>query len=120
MKWKTLRMVFGKRRLKSISAIEYVIDRTVIRALTQIEMEEVIIKENASRFSLAYSSLVFLKNIISKIRQISQTDEVKRLIYRNISISTKNIELNRFLPLLYQLYPKPVSAHINLDYWNNH
>ena len=102
-------MVFRKIRLKSISAVEYVVDETVIRTSTQIEIEEVIMKENASRFSLAYSYPVFSKNII-----------VKELIYRNIPISTKNAELNRFLSLLYQPYPKLVSAHINLDHWNNH
>ena len=72
-------------------------------------------RENALRFSLAYSSPVFSKNIINKIGTIGQTNEVRELIYNNILILTEDTALNSFLPLLYQLYPQPVSAYISLD-----
>ena len=59
MKWRKLRSVFRKRKLKSILAVEYTINRTIIRATNQIKVEEAIMQENVSRFLLAYSLPIF-------------------------------------------------------------
>ncbi|MFN9957528.1 MAG: hypothetical protein ACK55I_30850, partial [bacterium] len=83
-------------------------------------MEEAIIRENTTRFSLAYSSPIFEKDIIEKIGSIAQTDEVKDLIYNNVYIETTNVHINLFLPLLYQLNYKTVPIDISLERWNNH
>ena len=100
--------------------MEYLVEESIIRMSTQIKMEEAVMQENVSRFSLAYSSLVFSRNIINKTGTLGQIEEVSRLIYHNIPISTENEEINYFLPLLYRLYPKPIEAHINLKRWNNY
>ena len=59
MKWKRLKAVFGKKKMKSISSVEYSVNGTVIRSLTKLEIEEAIMKENSSRFRLAHSSPLF-------------------------------------------------------------
>ena len=43
MKWRRLRLVFRKRKIKSISVVKYTINGTIIRATNQIEVEEAII-----------------------------------------------------------------------------
>ena len=47
--------------------MEYFMEGLIIRMSTQIKIEEAVMQENALRFSLAYSSLVFSRNIINKI-----------------------------------------------------
>ena len=50
--------------MKSISSVEYSINGTIIRSMSKLELEEAIIRENSTRFKLAYSSPLFhLKNI---------------------------------------------------------
>ena len=63
-------------------------------------MKEVVMKENAYRFLLAYSSLIFEKIILSQIGTIGQTQAVIELIHNNILIITLNVEVNTFLKLL--------------------
>ena len=73
MKWKKLRKVFGKCRMKSIFTVEYLVNGSIIRTTTQLQMEEVVIKENTYHFLLAYSFPVFQKDIIKQISTIGQT-----------------------------------------------
>ena len=44
MKWRKLRAVFGKKRMKSVSSVEYEVNSIIIQLSTQVEMEEAIIK----------------------------------------------------------------------------
>ena len=50
MKQRRLKSVFGKKQMKSISSVKYTINGTIIRSLTKLEMEEVIMNENSSHF----------------------------------------------------------------------
>ena len=115
MQWKKLQKVFRKKKMKSISVVKYLVNDSIIRILTQLQMEKVVMDENAIRFSLAYSSLVFEKGTIEKRGRMGQTLKVQGLIHYNIPITTHNSEVNTFLPLLYQLHPNPINAHINLE-----
>ena len=96
------------------------VEGNLVRASDKIQVEEAIIRENTTRFSLAYSSPIFEKDIIEKIGSMAQTDEVKDLIYNNVHIETTNVHINLFLPLLYQLNYKTVPIDISLERWNNH
>jgi hypothetical protein len=72
-------------------------------------------EENASRFSLVYSLPIFEQGAIEKISRIGLTLEVQGLINKNIPITIYNTEINVFLPLLYQPYPKLITAYIDLE-----
>ena len=48
------------------------VNSNTIRILSQLEMEEVVIVENLNRFKLAYDSLIFKANILTKIGIYSQ------------------------------------------------
>ena len=63
-----MKQVFGKRRLKSIKAIEYIQDGCLIKMSKKIEIEREIMKENEVWFKLAYSLPIFEKMIIEQIR----------------------------------------------------
>ena len=52
-----LKRVFGKRKLKSIDAIEYIKDGYLIRTSNKLKMEIEIIKENESRIKLGLSNI---------------------------------------------------------------
>jgi len=58
--------MLSKRKLKSIDTIKYIKDGCLIRISNKLEMETEIMKENKSRFKLAYDSLIFKKSIINK------------------------------------------------------
>jgi len=47
MKWVRLRKSFGKKKLKSIKAMKYVRDGCMIRTSNKLEIENVIMSENA-------------------------------------------------------------------------
>ena len=64
-------------------------------------MEEAIILENSTRFSLASSSLIFTSRIIKRIGKIAESKEVEELIYNNVIFTTSNNEINFFLRLMY-------------------
>ena len=101
MKWRRLQLVFGKRKLKSISAVEYVLNGIIIRTTTQVEIEKVVMNENTSQFSLAYSLLIFSKGIIKQLGSKGQTKLIDSLIRQNISIRIEDLKLDKFLSLLY-------------------
>ena len=62
-----MQRVFGKRRLQSIKAIEYVKDGCIIRTSDKLEMEMEIMSGNEHHFKLVYSSPIFDNNIIQQI-----------------------------------------------------
>ena len=71
--------------------------------------------ENATRFSLTYSSPIFNRSIIKKIGTKGQSEDVQGLINSNIPIITENLEVNQFLLLLFQLSPQPINSFIDLQ-----
>ena len=113
-KWKRLRKFFGKIRMESISAVEYTINRLIMRISSQLQIEEVVIIENASRFFLASSSSIFSSDIIERIRMYSEKG-VNNLVYNNIELITSNKEINYFLNLMCQLNPFSINTKISLD-----
>ena len=62
-----LHKIFSKKRIKSIYGVEYTVNGNTIRTSSQLEMEEVVIAKNLNRFKLAYDSLIFKANILTKI-----------------------------------------------------
>ena len=106
--------------MKSISTVEYLVNRNLIRILEKILVEEAITKENTNCFSLAYSSPIFEKDIIEQIGSIGQSNTANNLIYNNIQISIDNGQINQFLPLLYQPNYKLIPTNISIKRWNNH
>ena len=76
--------------MKSISAAEYKVNGTIIRSSSQLQMEKAIMTENSSYFSLAYSSLIFSRDIIERIGNIGELREVEDLIFNNINLATSN------------------------------
>ena len=94
MKWRVLCSVFSKRKLKFILVVEYLIEGLIIRIITQLEIDEAVIKENTSSFLLACTSPVFETNILKQLGIIGQTEVVRDLIYNNITITTENEVLN--------------------------
>ena len=92
---------FRKTRMKSILAVEYMVNGSIIRTLSQLQMEVAIMSENSSHFSLANSSLIFTVEIIKKIGRFCETKEVESLIFNNIDIMTQSNEINSFLWLIY-------------------
>ena len=67
IQWRKLHATFSKKRMKSISAVEYFVNGNIIRTSEKLQVEEAIMKENAICFSLAYSSPVFNKEIIKLV-----------------------------------------------------
>ena len=52
-----------------ISAVKYMVNESIIRISSQLQMKEAIMTENESRFLLACSSPVFNPTIIEKLGQ---------------------------------------------------
>ena len=80
--------------MKAISAVEYLVNGSIICNTTQLQIEEAVMKENAIYFSLACSSPVFSINILQKLGMKGQTKKVRDLIRKNILVVTKNEIVN--------------------------
>ena len=76
MQLRKLQKVFRKKSIKSISIVEYLVNRSIIHTTTQLQIENVVMEENTSRFSLAYSSPIFEQSAIDKISRIGLTLKV--------------------------------------------
>ena len=79
-KWKYIKKVFGKCKLKSILVVEYLINGTIIRTTAQYEMEEAVMTKNSNRFSLAYTLPIFNLEIIKQIGFLGQSNKVHNLV----------------------------------------
>ena len=66
--------------MKSISAVEYEVDGMKIRVTNQFKIEEAIMKENATRFKLTYSSPLFQQEELDQIERYGQNRGAKELI----------------------------------------
>ena len=53
--------------MKSIDTVEYSINSTIIRLLSQLKMKEAVMIENSTHFKLVSSSLIFHKDMIKQI-----------------------------------------------------
>ena len=106
--------------MKLILVVEYLVNGNIIRASDKISVEEAIMMENASCFSLAYSSPTFEQNIIEIIGELDQTEEVKNLIFNDVMLLTENKEINHFLALLYQPNYSLISEYITCERWNRY
>ena len=58
---------FGKHKLKAINRVEYREDGELIQVSTKNEVENAKMKENLSRFRLAYSSLILEENMCKEL-----------------------------------------------------
>ena len=96
MKWAWLKRVFGKRKLKSINAVEYIRGGYLIRTSDKLELELEIIAENAQQFKLAYSSPIFDKAIIDCIKKYGEINDAQELKHNGILINTDNAALSTF------------------------
>ena len=120
MKWRKLRAVFGKKRMKQISSVEYEVSSIIIRSSTQVEMEEAIITENSHRFQLACSLPLFHRDILRQIRSFGQNTPAQDMLWQNTELEISDNDLRQFLQLLYQLEPNPVDVHISTERWRGH
>ena len=60
--------------MKYISIVECNYNENVIRTLGKIKMESVVMRENASRFKLAYDSPLFYKSNLNKVGIFNQNE----------------------------------------------
>ena len=67
LKWKMCKKYFGKRRMNSISQVEYFSGSSLVRVLQQFAIEKAIMSENSSRFVLAYSSPLLNQPLLGRL-----------------------------------------------------
>ena len=79
-KQKKFKKVFEKRRLNSISEVEYFRNRIVIRVILRFKIEQAIIIENISRFILAYTSPLLQSPLIEQHSSIATTSVAEAII----------------------------------------
>ena len=68
-KWYRLKHVFGKKQMKSISAVKYVKDGNIIRLTNQIEIEFVITTKNIYSSNIFKKKIFFICFIIQKTKK---------------------------------------------------
>ena len=102
--------------MKAILIVEYLINGMIIRISIQYQMEEAVMNENSTRFSLENTLPIFNPEIIKRIENLDQSNEAQDLIYKNITIDTLSEEINSFLALIYQPNPFKILTKIDLNY----
>ena len=72
LKWKMYKKYFGKRRMNSISQVEYFSGATLVRVSSQFAVESAIMAENSTRFKLAYSSPLLQPPLLQRLGLCSE------------------------------------------------
>ena len=119
MKWAWLKKAFGKRRFKSIDAVECVKDSYLVQTREKLEMEKEIINENQVRIQLAHNSPIFRRDNMQQIGQFGELSGAQNLIHHGIEIDTCNIELKNFFQF-HQPNLISISTEIDTDRWKQH
>ena len=99
--------------MKPISAVEYKDNRCLIRATSQLKIEEAIMNENNKRFKLVYSSPLFNRNILYQIGYCAEKKAADELLFNNIPILGLDFETQNTLSLLYNEHISPIPYYIN-------
>ena len=80
-----------------------------------MKIEEAIMNENSKRFKLAYSSLLFKRNILNQIGYCAEKKAADELLFNNTPIPGLDFETQNFLSLLYNEHMSPILYYINSE-----
>ena len=72
--------------------MEYKDNRYIIRATSQLKIEEAIMNKNSKRFILTYSSPLFNRNILHQIGHCAEKKAADELLFNNTLIPGLDFE----------------------------
>ena len=72
--------IFGKCKLKTINRVEYREGGELIQVSTKYEVENVIMRENSSRFRLAYTALILEDKIYKELGLSGEGNVSKKIL----------------------------------------
>ena len=97
LKWKKHKKYFGKRRLNSISQVEYFSGSNLVWDSSQFEIESAIMTENSSRFMLAYSYPLLQSPLRQKYDLCGENQDAKELLEHTAAIEEDDLSYCLFL-----------------------
>ena len=112
--FKRCNSTFGKRKLKAINRVEYRKGRELIQVSTKNEVENTIIRENSSRFRLAYSALILEDNICEELSPSGEGNLSKEILNSQEQLHNQSKVQEIFKLFHYSQY-KTISTHIMTD-----
>ena len=92
---------FRKPKAKAILEVEYSVEGSVIRVLSQIKVEQAIIEENSKRFKLVYNSPILRRDILETIGIKGKKEASNLLVHHKIMVPGVSLNIASFLRLLY-------------------
>ena len=92
---------FWKRRINSISQVEYFSGSSLVRVSNQFAIEKVIMTKNSSRFILACSSPLLNQPLLGRLGMCGKKTDAQRLLHETASIDAG--ELSKIHSLFHRI-----------------
>ena len=118
LKWKMYKKYFGKRRMNSISQVEYFSGSSLVRVSNQFAIEKAIMTENSSRFILAYSSPLTNQPLLGRLGMCGENTDAQRLLHESASIEAG--ELSQILSLFHKINDLQIPSAVSPNDWISH
>lgn len=117
--YKRCNSTFGKRKMKSIRSVEYRDNGVLIQASSKEEVEHAIMKENSSRFRLAYTSLLLEGNLHHELGP-SGEGPLSRDILTSQELLQDRPEVKEIFEMFRQSSNKTIPSQISTEQWIEH
>ena len=117
--FKCCNSTFRKHKLKAINRVEYRERGELIQVSTKNEVENAIMKENSSRFRLAYSTLILDDNICEELDPSGESKLSQEILNSQEQLHN-HPEVQEIFKLFHHSQRKTISTHITTDQWIEH
>ena len=108
-----------QKKMKSINKVEYKEEETLVQVVTKEDAENAIIKENSSRFRLAYSSLL-LDNELCEELGLSGEGNLSKDILESQSQLQQHPEVQKIFELFQGSKHQQITIQIATEQWIKH
>ena len=117
--FKRCNSTFGKQKMKSINKVEHVEEGNLVQVVTKEEVENAIMKENSSRFRLAYSSPL-LNDELSEELGLSGEGSLSKDILGSQSQLQRHPEVQEVFELFQGSQHQRITTQIMTEQWIDH
>ena len=111
--------MFGKQKMKSINKVEYKEEGTLVQVVTKEDAENAIMKENSSRFRLAYSSPLLDDELCEELG-LSGEGNLSKDILGSQSQLQQHPEVQEIFELFQGSKHQQITTQIATEQWIKH
>ena len=105
--------------MNAINRVEYREDSVLIQINTKEEIENTVIRENSSRFRLAYSTLILEDGLYTELSLSGEGDLSKAILQTQQNLY-ELLEVQEIFALFHQSLHETIPSYIKTEQWIDH